>query len=258
MEVQVYDTVGFGDTEGRSDLSIIEEIAKDNRFDLILICVRMDNRADKKGVQTMFTELSAMMHPKAWKRTVVVLTFANFFRQQINIPPLTPEEEKEEFTKAIREFEDLISKAVSKAAREVFSGVPFCIAGLPHNKELPTTNDWLHDLWGTCLQHCSDEARPLFTAYSIFIVAVVTGATAAVGSVGGLIGAGVGGGIGAIIGSFAVPGAGTALGAAIGASVGAGVTGTLGGVVGGVTSGLVAKKVKKKSSLKIQSTKKTN
>ena len=212
VKVRVYDAVGFGDTKGRSNLSTIDEMAKTNRFDLILICVRMDIRANE-GVK-MFTTLSAMMHPEAWKRSVVVLTFVNFFLQQG--PPSTPNEEKEkEVTEEIETFRNQISKAVNK---KVFSDVPFCIAGKIEERELPTTNDWLFDLWAICLQQCSDKARPLFQAYSTSVSVATAATTAIVGGAGAI----VGGGIGAIAGSIVMPGGGTALGAALGATIGTG------------------------------------
>uniref|UniRef100_A0A1X7SEQ5 AIG1-type G domain-containing protein n=1 Tax=Amphimedon queenslandica TaxID=400682 RepID=A0A1X7SEQ5_AMPQE len=231
VKLWVYDTVGFGDTRGRSDQSIIEEIAEANRFDLILVCVKMDNRVDKKGVQPMFTTLSTKMPTEAWKRTVVVLTFANFFLEQINIPPLTPEEEKQEFTKAIDDFKDLISKA----AQEVFSDVPFCIAGCPYKKrKFPTTDDWLYDLWCTCLQRCSDEALPALQAYSVYATIISWGAA------GVVIGGGVGAGIGRVAGTAADSGGGTALGAALAARTGGVIGSAAGGALGGVVGCVIA------------------
>ena len=246
VKIRVYDTVGFGDTEGRSDESIINEIASAIRFDLILICVRMDCRASH-GVQKMFTLLSNKMPTDAWKRTVVVLTFANFFILQ-GIPGTSNEEKEREVTEEIEMFRNQISKAVN--IKDLFSDVPFRIAGRIEETKLPTTDDWLHDLWCTCLQHCSDEALPLLVAYSVY--AIITGVSAAiVGGSGALVGAGVGAAIGAIAGSV-VPGGGTALGAALGAQIGAGVTGALGGVLGGIAGITTAVENLSKNPMKIK------
>ena len=152
VKIREYDTVGFGDSEGRSDRNILKEIPRNIRFDLILICVRMDCRASD-GVQKMFTTLSAVMYPEAWKRTVVVLTFANLFLQQ-GVPEAPNEEKKEKVIKEMEVFRNHIFKAVNK---KIFSDVPFCIAGKIHERTLPTTDDWLLDLWHICLQHCSDD-----------------------------------------------------------------------------------------------------
>ena len=219
VKIRVCDTVGFGDTEGRSDMNILKEIPRNIRFDLILIYVRMDCRASD-GVQKMFTLLSAMMHPEAWKRTVVVLTFVNFFLQQ-GVPEAPNEEKKEKVIKEMEVFRNQISKAVNK---KIFSDVPFCIAGRIHERTLPTTDDWLLDLWRICLQHCSDDTRPLLEAYTFFAAFV---ATTVVAPAAVTLGAGIGSEIGSEIGSlFSAQGSalGAALGAYVGANIGMGVT----------------------------------
>ena len=80
VKIRVYDTIGFGDTEGKSGQSIIKEIADTNRFDLVLICVRMDCRASD-DVRNMFTVLAKKLNKEMWKRSVIVLTFYNMFLQ---------------------------------------------------------------------------------------------------------------------------------------------------------------------------------
>ena len=80
VKIRVYDTVGFSDSKGKSDKNIVRDIAKANKFDLILICLRMDSRSDDK-VKTMFTVLSSLLNKEMWERTVVVLTFVNSFLQ---------------------------------------------------------------------------------------------------------------------------------------------------------------------------------
>ena len=78
VKIRVYDTVGFGDTKGKSNKSIINEMADANKFDLVLICVRMDSRA-YGDVRNMFTMLGKKLNEEMWKRSVIVLTFYNFF-----------------------------------------------------------------------------------------------------------------------------------------------------------------------------------
>uniref|UniRef100_A0A1X7SYW7 AIG1-type G domain-containing protein n=2 Tax=Amphimedon queenslandica TaxID=400682 RepID=A0A1X7SYW7_AMPQE len=76
IKLRVYDTAGFSDTEGKSNVAIVREIAEEKKFDLILICMRMDGRADK-GVKDMFTSLGDMMNKEMWERSVIVLTHTN-------------------------------------------------------------------------------------------------------------------------------------------------------------------------------------
>uniref|UniRef100_A0A1X7SYC8 G domain-containing protein n=1 Tax=Amphimedon queenslandica TaxID=400682 RepID=A0A1X7SYC8_AMPQE len=75
VKIRVYDTIGFGDTGGENDYGILFDIARREKFGLILICAKLGARADR----AMFLELASVLHKEMWKRTVVVLTFANQF-----------------------------------------------------------------------------------------------------------------------------------------------------------------------------------
>uniref|UniRef100_A0A1X7SIR1 AIG1-type G domain-containing protein n=1 Tax=Amphimedon queenslandica TaxID=400682 RepID=A0A1X7SIR1_AMPQE len=181
VKIRVYDTVGFGDTEGRSDHSIIEEIAhvvRNTRVDLVLVCMRMDCRASRE-VQEIFASLSDEMPTKMWKRTVVVLTFANVFFLQ-GLPGTAIEEIEKEVMQEIEEYRNQISKVIKK---EILSDVPFCIAGRIYERKLPTSDDWLLDLWKICLQRFSDDTKPLFETYSMVatFIAIAVLATTVVG-----------------------------------------------------------------------------
>ena len=166
VKIRVNDTVGFGDSEGKSNQSILKEIAETNRFDLILICLRMDSRFDS-GVQRMFAILSSTMHREAWKRTVVVLTFANSFCMMRHFRRLKGTEKRAMIVQTIEEIQCYIFTSESTGVdKEIFSDVPFCIAGHIDERELPTTNDWLLDLWITCFKRI-DKARS-YRTYSLF------------------------------------------------------------------------------------------
>ena len=73
IKLRVYDTTGFNDTRGKSGESIVKEIASANKFDLILICVKMNHRADE-GVKKMFAILRENLRREMWDRSVIVLT----------------------------------------------------------------------------------------------------------------------------------------------------------------------------------------
>ncbi|XP_011408247.1 PREDICTED: uncharacterized protein LOC105315335, partial [Amphimedon queenslandica] len=68
IQLKVYDTTGFSDTRGKSGNSIVKEIAEAKKFDLILICIRMDSRADEK-VKDMFRVLAANIKKEMWDRS---------------------------------------------------------------------------------------------------------------------------------------------------------------------------------------------
>ena len=185
VKIRVYDTVGFSDSKGKSDNDIVKEIAKANKFDLILICIRMDSRANDK-VKKMFTVLCDNISQQMWERTVIVLTFANMFLQLGNIRQLQTTEGKvismnceiEEFRCCVRQY------VQGSVTDEMFSTIPFCVAGLEDERKLADTDDWLLDLWRNCLYHSSDEARNFFTRlaehrFAGVGAAIVAGITAA-------------------------------------------------------------------------------
>uniref|UniRef100_A0A1X7TZI2 G domain-containing protein n=1 Tax=Amphimedon queenslandica TaxID=400682 RepID=A0A1X7TZI2_AMPQE len=213
VEIKIYDSVGFGDTEGRTGRSILYEIDEHGQFDLILICTKLVERIDC----AMFSELASVLNEEMWKRTVVVLTFANQFKTLESVKESKKSPENQMNVQIIackaRVIEYLRSKSVNK---KVLERIPFCLAGLKDEKKLPMTNDWLKTLWKTCIDRSSDEARTFLTFYARnrgFIEA---------GSVVGAVGAGAG--IGAVVGTFFAPGPGTAIGAAVGAGVGGAVS----------------------------------
>ena len=147
VKIRVFDTVGFGDTKGRSGQSIINEIADANRFDLLLICVRMDCRA-YSDVRNMLIMLGKELNKEMWKRSVIVLTFYNMFIQLGSV------EDSEDIQKVvqdeIKKYQTLVSGILSGSVNgEVISGIPYCVAG----KKLPPM------LWSVCLGRCSDNAH---------------------------------------------------------------------------------------------------
>ena len=136
VKIKLYDSVGFGDTGGRTGRSIIYEIAEHGQFDLILICTKLVERADRD----MFSELASVLHEDMWKRTVVVLTFANQFKTLESVKKSNDIKSQmkiqiDQHKKCVVEF---LSKSVNK---EVLDKIPFCIAGLKDERRLPTTDD---------------------------------------------------------------------------------------------------------------------
>uniref|UniRef100_A0A1X7SG70 AIG1-type G domain-containing protein n=1 Tax=Amphimedon queenslandica TaxID=400682 RepID=A0A1X7SG70_AMPQE len=236
MKIKIYDTVGFGDTRGKSGEHIVQEIAI-NKFDLILICLKFDSRA-YGDVKDMFTTLKKEISKEMWERSVIVLTFTNMFLQLGSIKRLKDEEKEKSIHHKINAFKNKVSEFLSdQVTEETIHNIPFCIAGEEDEKKLPTTKDWLVALWESCIDRCSERSRPLLKFYSTQRLLGITGnislptVTGAVA--GGIIGAGVG-----VVGH--VPGmvGGAALGAGIGAAV-----------MGSVSGAFVRKDTQKKSSL---------
>uniref|UniRef100_A0A1X7TZ20 G domain-containing protein n=1 Tax=Amphimedon queenslandica TaxID=400682 RepID=A0A1X7TZ20_AMPQE len=158
VKIRVYDTVGFRDTKGKSDYSILLNIDKHGQYDLILICTKLGDRADRD----MLVGLASVLHQDMWKRTVVVLTFANHFITLRSVVRMGPGKAiKEKIDECKKYFIKNLSNHVKK---DVLDGIPFCIAGVEDEKKLPTTNNWLQTLWELCIERSSDEARPFFNS----------------------------------------------------------------------------------------------
>ena len=201
VKIQVYDTVGFGDTKGKSNQSIIKEIADANMFDLVLICVRMDSRA-YGDVRDMFTVLGKELNKEMWDRSVIVLTFHNMFIQ------LEAVEESGDIDKAvsdeIKEYQTVVSRILSGSVDdEAISNIPYCVAG----RKLPPKETWLPDLWCVCHKRCSDNVRHLLGAFSMHRLIVELGILTTGGAfmsgilsaTGGAIGGAMGGMVGSVV-----------------------------------------------------------
>uniref|UniRef100_A0A1X7ST41 AIG1-type G domain-containing protein n=1 Tax=Amphimedon queenslandica TaxID=400682 RepID=A0A1X7ST41_AMPQE len=177
IQLKVYDTTGFSDTRGKSGNSIVKEIAQAGKFDLILICVRMDSRADEK-VKDMFRVLRKMINKEMWDRTVIVLTCTNFFLQD------------REIKKSLNK-EEIIKDTIDK--------IPFCITG-EEDKKLPTTHDWIRELWGQCLYRCKEDVRSFLSLIGkCQITLMETGPIYGGTAVGAVVGGAIGGAAGSIV-----------------------------------------------------------
>ena len=216
VKIRIYDTKGFRDSGGKSYKNLLLDIAKHGQFDLILICSKLGGRADRD----MFLELASILNKDMWKRTVVILTFANQFKtlesvQKSNNVESGIKVQINEHKSCVVEF---LSKSVDK---EVLDKIPFCIAGLKDERRLPTTDDWLSTLWETCIDRSSDEAHHFLSfIYEKYRALIEIADSIDRGVViGAGIGAVAGAGIGATVSSI-VPVVGTIIGAGIGAGIG--------------------------------------
>ena len=237
VRIRVYDTIGFSDTEGRTDFNILYQIDEHDKYDLILICTKLEDRANRP----MFSSLASVLHKEMWKRTVVVLTQANRFLtldSAMSEGPEAPIQEK------IVQYKTYVVEFLSgRVKKEILEGMPYCIAGRKDEKELPTTDDWLKTLWEQCFDRSSDETRHFLKSYAKHRQTIEAGAVVASVGLGTVVGAGIGAAVGSV-----VPGVGTAIGAGVGASVGACVGGVLGG---GTTSvGVAVKRSMDKDNLR--------
>ncbi|XP_019853880.1 PREDICTED: uncharacterized protein LOC109583126 isoform X1 [Amphimedon queenslandica] len=211
VKIKMYDTMGFRDSRVKSYKNILLDIAKHGQFDLILICLKLGGRADRH----MFLELASVLHKEMWKRTVVVLTFANQFETLESV--IESKDVESGIKMQINGHKECVAEFLSKSVnKEVVQGIPFCLAGLQYEKKLTTVDDWLSTLWNTSITRSSDEALSLLSFHHQTYQALIelAGSTHGKAIIGAIIGA--------LAGSV-VPVVGIIIGAAIGAGVGASI-----------------------------------
>lgn len=164
VQLRVYDTCGYSSESNH-------KIPKSDSFDLILICIKITNRFSDSEIK-LLKALGKALDKEAWKRTVIVLTFANLLLQDSKIKYLASEEAQR---KVINDIMEDYKKSIRKHLeghidKETAHSIPFCLAGEshPHDpairsvRKLPTTEDWLVDLWETCANRINPEIRSWF------------------------------------------------------------------------------------------------
>ena len=155
-KIRVYKPIGFGNIEGKSHHDIIKEIARLNKFHLVLICVRLDLCLDG-NVKSMFSILHEEGTDEIWKRSIVVLTHANTFLNLDSINELPNDKLFEKMSDEIKKFKDNIYDFIRKPVASDLE-MPFCVAGSVREKNLPTTVDWIDQLRKACLNRFNGDA----------------------------------------------------------------------------------------------------
>ena len=165
-KVKAYDTRGFFDPD-IDESTLIEAFRKEcpNGFDLILICHRMIDRTDRSSSESL-KFLTRVLGNDLWNRAIFVLTFTNLFLMHDQIADLKTNDAKAvAITRKRNEIRDvfcdiLIGESISA---NICNNIPFVVAGREKEKVLPTTTDWLVDLWDKCIERCRDDAKPFLS-----------------------------------------------------------------------------------------------
>ena len=210
VKMNIYVTIGFRDSEGKSDGSILKGIAAGNKLiDLVLVCMKLEERVNR-DTKKVFVELARSLRIKELWRTIVVATFANMFIHLDSVPESNPGRERAIKDK-ISDFQSYVYDCLNgHFDNDIIRDIPYCIAGKARKRKLPTSDDWLKDLWSTCIARCSDEAQPFLMKFAKNSLSVGAGARVRIGAwigavAGAMAGAMVGTGVGtAIIGPIMV------------------------------------------------------
>ena len=269
VRIDFYDTMGLCNPEIK-DNKLLKTINKNcpEGFDVALICVRMDQRIDR-GLIDALLEISNVYGSNFWERAVFVLTFANMYALYPNVQGQDGEVTAKNMSRYVEKFSEYLhTKMVDEAnwlyaiKESIYTKIPFCMAGLcssgdKEGRMLPTSQDWVNDLFVACVaQSNNDSVRGSLVDLATRRVLVETGTVGGTAVVGGGAGAFIGGAIGTIF----FPGVGTVIGAGVGALIGGGIGGGAGATAGGggvvgvrAVENLIKKRLRRNSSDDCQS-----
>ena len=212
--ITIYDTRGFGDIE-TDNRSIVEAaITKMKQADVILICHKLYGRVEnnsKKLLAELVRGLGNGLGNDLMEHAIFVFTFGDEYLIRCEEPFDNPEAVKAHMATQESEVKKLLKLILqgNGIKEEIVNDIPSIISSGKKVK-LPTSENWVDELWGLCEKRCKlDLAAGGLASRGIFIRAA-TGAA-----------------VGATVGSI-IPGIGNVAGAAIGSMVG-GALGAMGG-----------------------------
>lgn len=165
--ITIYDSPGLQDGVKNDDEYVQKLCTACKEVDLILYCVKMNDRIGESEYNAIKKLSSAFGNEKFWQNALFVLTFAN----EIKPPPAhcnnpntvrSPQEDfKDKLSKwkAILHQEALIKRA--HIAEPEARNVPIVPAGYYDNLSLPASNCeyWLSRLWWKCLYRAEDSGK---------------------------------------------------------------------------------------------------
>ena len=165
VEIKVYDTVGFFYAGGKSERDIMNEIeSRNENFDLVLICLKLEERFNDIA-RKLFHALRGWLTLEMWERSVVVLTQTDKFLINASIPR-DDDGRAAAIRSKIEEFKQSIIDFIPENER---GRIPFRVSGKSDERNLPTTDDWLFDLWESCIMRCSEETSGFFAYFWYYI-----------------------------------------------------------------------------------------
>ena len=248
IKVCLFDTPGFDDVDMSNEKIVaMMETETEKKLDMVFYCISLDGpaRVQRSDIEAMRIMTQAFTS-EVWKRTVVVLTFANVLETKA-----ANAKAYEETISRVREKVQQVLRNNAHVSEEIVSQVPIVTAGhlepiLKYEaEECQSMGGWDNCLFLEALRQVDPEVLPLL--FEVRFSWKDVGAALGGGGSGAAMGGGVGAGIGGICGAPLGP-VGAGVGALIGGGIGAGVGG-LGGAGVGV---LVFQLVKIKSILKIK------
>ena len=188
INFEIWDSPGLQDITEKDDVITerIKNTLKRNcaHLHLLLYCIRMDRDRVEVSELEAIKQLSQVFTPKIWDTAVFALTFAN----RVLPPPEmdTDEEAAEWFKKRIKEFQEVIVRALvesgvpqnrAKQVPVIPTGYQKSTRQMPNPRELYDRPDWFNPFWQSCANHMEENALIPLLASQKHRVKVVEGKT---------------------------------------------------------------------------------
>ena len=205
----IYDTRGFGDIE-TDNRSIVEAaITKMKEADVILICHKLYGSVDRNS-ETLLNELVRGLGNDLMEHAIFVFTFGDEYIIRCDAPNDDLEAIKAHMETQKTEVKKLLKQILqgSGIKEEVVNDIPNVITS-GKNVKLPTSENWVDELWGLCEKCCKPEAGEFIGWWRRNLEAIAKAGVKAAGAATG----------GAMIGSRFF---GQQVGLAVGAAAGVG------------------------------------
>ena len=179
IEVTILDTRGFGDPKVKNEdtMKAIRKIKSD--VDVVIICHKLYNRLDRHTTEEL-QMIVKEMGDDLIGMSVLVFTFGDEYKTRHDdvieyidtrcrkLTDESKEEIKKKMTRQKVEMEHHFKEAFQNCGikKEIADKIPSCISCGKRNdddteKELPTSDNWIVDLWGLCADRCKPEAKSI-------------------------------------------------------------------------------------------------
>ena len=151
VQVTLVDMPGFSNLKV-SDQNTNSEIGhkiSEEPIDLILFCVRMDRKLERKDYE-MMQNLTQMFGQSMWGHTVFVLTFANKLKDN----PTEFAQKQAEWDKMLHEYTQMEEGVPADRVEQI----PILVAG-NEEENLPGYESWFSQFWVTAFKRAKDSSK---------------------------------------------------------------------------------------------------
>ncbi len=164
MLATVWDTPGLYDGTQNQEAYVQEMVDKcSQNIDLMIYCINSSVTRFVPGTEnpeaSVIRTLTEAFSEEIWKKTVIVLTFANTIENfHVSWSRLRPSEKVEKFVAEILKFDKKVRNLIiteAKVSEDVAHAIKILPAGYYDVRSLPDREYWFTELWFGCLDTIS-------------------------------------------------------------------------------------------------------